>query len=147
MIASLKSFFLTISWASALTVLCIGVGTWYLVLMVPNTLAQSDEPRPLAGSYVVAGTGAQGAYHGTATIQQRGSVIYLVWMFDHDQHGGFGLIRGSQVAVGFSIGPETASVVIYQIKDDTLQGEWANPDGQIFSEVLTRKAVGPQAQR
>ena len=98
-------------------------------------------PANVAGEYTIAGDSPKGAYTGTAVVYQKDRVVFIQWISQAgDTLQGFGLITGDFMAVAYAA-EDVGIAVVYQIKRDTLVGEWPTSDGTLWPETLTAKSA------
>jgi hypothetical protein len=97
-------------------------------------------PSGLNGSYEIVGARAPGggSYEGQLSLTPTGNIYRLIRRAGSSTYYGAALKKGTRLFAGFSAGG--GAVMVYTIKDDKLNGQWAQPSSsQLGTEFLTRR--------
>lgn len=101
-------------------------GAWGVNSVGTEKAVPVGEPSGGAGAFNLSGTNVEGApYKGRLTITEGGNDVYqLAWDIG-SSFVGTGVKMGDRLAVGW--GPRQCGFVIYEVKDNTLEGKWGVP--------------------
>ena len=101
-----------------------------LAMLVVLMLAASPTIQP---KYQCRGDTPQGRYNLPLQIQNKGDNYFLFW--GNGEMQGIGFRKENRLSVAFvNLINNGVGVIVYEIKDDSMQGYWAGGDGRIYQE-------------